>query len=195
MENPENNKKLLSSLEAVLFIYGEPIELKNISKILGLKESEIKDGLAALKEELKQEHRGLAVIEDKDKVQLVTKAEFSGLLKSITKQEFTETLTPAGLETLSIIAYAGPISRADIEYIRGVNSSFILRALAMRGLVDREINPRRANAYVYSASFDLLRHLGISNAADLPDHAKYKELVGHLYHELEQKDKNQAHEG
>ncbi len=194
-ETDKQNKKIAAKLEALLFIYGESIDLKKLYKILGLKEPEVKDGLEELKKELSQEHRGLTLIEDKDNVQLATKPEFSKLLEDITKQEFTEILTPAALETLSIIAYAGPISRADIEYIRGVNSSFILRILIMRGLVEREINPKRANAYIYSASFDLLRHLGLSKITDLPDHAKYKELVANLYHELEQKDQRQAVEG
>ena len=191
----QQNKKIAAKLEALLFIYGEPIDLKKLSKTLGLKEPEVRNGLEELKKELSRECGGLALIEDKNNVQLVTRPEFSRLLEDITKQEFTEALTPAALETLSIIAYAGPISRADIEYIRGVNSSFILRALIMRGLVEREINPKRANAYVYSTSFDLLRHLGLSKITDLPDHAKYKELVANLYHELEQKDQRQAVEG
>ena len=194
-EIDQQNKKIAAKLEALLFIFGEPINFKKLSKILELKELEIKNGLEELKNGLSQEHRGLALIEDKDNIQLVTKPEFSKLLKDITKQEFTEALTPAALETLSIIAYAGPIPRADIEYIRGVNSSFILRTLVMRGLVEREINPKRANAYVYSASFDLLRHLGLSKISDLPDHAKYKELVANLYQELGQKDQKQAIEG
>src|SRR3989344_6496611 len=129
MENLENNPKLESKLEALLFIYGEPIEVKKLAKISGLKESEVKDGLASLEKELAREERGLSLIQDKGRFQLVTKPEFSKLLEDITKQEFSEELTPAALETMSIVSYAGPITRADIEYIRGVNSSFTLRAL------------------------------------------------------------------
>lgn len=182
------NLKLVSKLEALLFIYGEPLEVKKLAKILDLKEPEIKDGLVLLEEELKRAERGLTLVQDKNKTQLVTKPEFAKLLEDVTKQEFTEALTPAALETLSIIAYAGPITRADIEYIRGVNSSFTLRALLMRGLVERETDPKRANAYLYRASFDLLRHLGLSKNSDLPEYGKYKSLVGQLHQELEQKE-------
>ena len=115
----------------------------------------------------------------------------SKLLEEITKQEFTEALTPASLETLSIVMYSGPISRADIEYIRGVNSSFTLRALLMRGLAERETDPKRGNAYLYKASFELLRHLGLSKNEDLPDYPKYKDLVLHFHKELENKDKTE----
>lgn len=183
-----DNKNLVSKLEALLFIYGEPIEVRKMAKILNLKDSDIKDGLTLLEEELKKEERGLMLVQDKNKVQLVTKPEFSKILEDITKQEFTEALTPASLETLAIVAYAGPITRADLEYIRGVNSSFTLRALLMRGLVERETDPKRANAYLYRASFELLRHLGFSKNSELPEYEKYKSLVGQLHQELQAKE-------
>ncbi len=188
MDNSAKTTGLISKLEALLFIYGEPLEPKKLAKILGVKESEVSAGLDLLKNELGRDERGLVLMEDKEKIQLVTKPEFSKLLEDITKQEFTESLTPAALETLSIIAYAGPISRADIEYIRGVNSSFIVRALLMRGLVDRSVDPKRSNTYLYSTSFELLRHLGLTKNSDLPDYSKYKELVAHMHEELQQKD-------
>ncbi|PIR68438.1 SMC-Scp complex subunit ScpB [Candidatus Nomurabacteria bacterium CG10_big_fil_rev_8_21_14_0_10_35_16] len=191
MEKNDGTKNIISEIEAVLFIYGEPIQDKKLAKLLGVEDDEFRAGIEELKKELEREERGLSLIEDKGKIQLVTKPAFSSLLEDMTKQEFTENLSPATLETLSIICYAGPISRADIEYIRGVNSSFILRTLVMRGLVEREVNPKRANAYVYSTSFDLLRYLGLSKVEDLPDYKKYKDLTLHLYHELEDKDKKQ----
>lgn len=187
MEENINNKKLSAELEALLFIYGEPLEIKKLTKILNIKESELQEALLLLETDLNREERGLSLIQDKNKIQLATKPEFAKLLESITKQEFTELLTPAALETLSIVTYAGPITRADIEYIRGVNSSFILRSLLMRGLVEREADLKRSNAYVYKASFDLLRHLGLSKIEDLPDYQKYKEIVLNLHQKLEQK--------
>lgn len=186
------DKNLISKLEALLFIYGEPIELKKLAKIAGVKESELEEGLAGLEKELLREERGLQSVNDKGRIQLVTKPQFSKLLEDTAKQEFSEELTPAALETLSIAAYAGPISRANVEYIRGVNSSFILRALLMRGLVEREVDPKRSNVYLYSASFDLLRYLGLSKAGDLPEFQKYRSLVEQMRQELEQKDKIQV---
>lgn len=180
---------LVSKIEALLFIYGEPIEQKKMAKILNLKEADLAQGISLLEAELIREERGLILIQDKNKLQLVTKPAFSKLLEEVTKQEFTEALTPAALETLSIVMYSGPISRADIEYIRGVNSSFTLRALLMRGLVERDVDSKRSNAYVYKASFELLRHLGLSKNEDLPDYQKYKDLVRHFHQELENKDK------
>ncbi|MBU6141565.1 SMC-Scp complex subunit ScpB [Patescibacteria group bacterium] len=180
--------QLMAQIEALLFIYGEPIDAKKLAKNLGVSEADVRTGLAALEQELTRSERGLALVEDKGKVQLVTKPAFSKMLESITKQEFSESLTPAALETLSIISYAGPISRADIEYIRGVNSSFIVRTLLMRGLVERATDPKRANSYLYSTSFELLRHLGLSKNIDLPEYQKYHDLVLHMHDELQQKD-------
>ena len=189
MEESDKNFKLVSELEALLFIYGEPIEQKKLAKILNIKEADLKEGINLLEAELNREKRGLTLIQDNNKLQLATKPAFSKLLEEITKQEFTEALTPAALETLSIVMYSGPISRANIEYIRGVNSSFTLRALLMRGLVEREVDSKRSNAYIYKASFELLRHLGLSKNEDLPDYQKYKDLVLHMHQELESKDK------
>ncbi|OGM90620.1 hypothetical protein A3A20_00685 [Candidatus Wolfebacteria bacterium RIFCSPLOWO2_01_FULL_45_19] len=97
------------------------------------------------------------------------------------EEEFQEDLTAAATETLSVVAYAGPISRAQIEYIRGVNSSFILRSLMMRGLIERNSDPKRQNVYLYTASFELLKKLGLDSAAKLPDYAKYRALIDQFF--------------
>lgn len=174
---------IVAALEALLFIYGEPITVKKLAAILKREEKEIADSLQELETQLAQENRGLVLFRHEGKIQLATKPDFSQLLETITKEEFDEELTPATLETLSIVIYAGPVSRTDIEYIRGVNSSFILRALLMRGLIDRAIDPKRANAYLYSPHFDVLKRLGVAQAALLPDYEKYNSLIKKLYEE------------
>jgi len=98
-------------------------------------------------------------------------------LENFIKEEFKENLSPASLETLSIIVYLGPLSRAEIDYYRGVNSSFILRSLLIRGLIERYSDPKRANVYLYVSSFDLLKYLGVSKKEDLPDYGKFKEMM------------------
>src|SRR3989338_5397877 len=184
--------KTAAKLEALLFIYGEPMDIKKIDKILAVKEAEVEEALNVLEENLKQDIRGLFIIRDKNKVQLATKPEFSEFLKEIAKQEFAEPLTPAALETLAIVAYTGPVTRADIEYVRGVNSSFILRALLMRGLIERQTDSKRANAYLYSASFELLRQFGLDKNENLQDYAKYKELVKHFHEQLAENQNKQS---
>ncbi len=171
---------LTAQLEALLFIYGEQVEVKKIAKILKQEVAEVEQALTALKEKLVSGDRGLSLIFSDSKVQLTTKPEFSRLFEDLIKDELTEALTPAALETLSIIAYGGPLSRSIIDYIRGVNSTFILRALLIRGLIERHSDPKRPNAYIYSPSFELLRHLGLSTTKDLPEYNKFREIVTKL---------------
>ena len=78
------------------------------------------------------------------------------------------------METIAIIAYKGPLTRLDIEYVRGVNSSFIIRNLLMRGLVERVENPKDARSYLYKVSFDFLKHLGVTGIEDLPQYQEFK---------------------
>ena len=170
-------KNLFASIEAILFAYGDPITTNKIAKLLDVKLEEIKILLENLHKNLEVESRGLRLILNDNKVQLATKPEFSHLLQEFIKEEFKETLTPAALETISLIAYFGPISRAKIDYFRGVNSSFTLRSLLMRGLVERLENQKeKGGGYLYQLSFDALKHLGISKVEELPEFDKFKKL-------------------
>jgi len=191
--NIDKNKNNISAkIEAFLFVYGEPLEMKKISKMLSranggqakggdkVSEAEVKETINELQKKY-SEGGGLNLIFSDSpagqKVQLATKPEFAPLMEEFIKDEFKEDLTPASLETLSLIAYLGPVSRAQIDYYRGVNSSFILRNLLMRGLVERYTDPQRANVYLYQASFDLMKYLGISKIEDLPEYEKYHNTI------------------
>ena len=168
----------LASIEAVLFAYGEPVTLKKLSSLTELDAETVAARLAELESRFANDaSRGLALLHRDNEFQLVTKPSFAGLVETLVKSEVQEELTPAAEETLAVVGYGGPIGRAEIDYIRGVNSSFILRSLSLRGLVDREPDPRRANAYRYSASFASLKHLGVGSARELPDYEKYHMLV------------------
>jgi len=179
-QNSKSIGNLIAKLEALLFLYGEPMAYKKIAKILEIKESEIKEAIKEFAELLKAENRGLQLVVDEEKIQLATKSDFSQLLEDVVKSELNEELSPASLETLSIITYSAPISRAEIEYIRGVNSSFILRALLIRGLIDRETDPHRANAFVYKPSFEFLKRLGLGRPEDLPEYTEFQKMVSAL---------------
>jgi len=171
------SENLEAKLEALLFVYGEPVRTKTLADKLGVKEEAVKDSLNQLRTELESEKRGLSLVFAEDRVQLTTKPSLSDLMEKIIKEEFDTDLTAASLETLSIIAYLGPCNRAEIDYIRGVNSSFILRNLTVRGLVERKLDPHRSNAFIYNVSFDFLKHMGLGGTEDLPEYEKYRELV------------------
>ncbi len=177
MEEAQQYNQNASALEALLFIYGEPLELKKVAQTLGLKVEEVAQAAESLRQSLKARQSGLQLMQNGTQIQLTTSSVFAGLLEKVVKSELSENLTPAGLETLAIISYAAPISRAEIDYIRGVNSSFILRNLLLRGLIERANDPQRGNAYVYSPSFDFLRYVGVSRAEELPDYQKFRDLA------------------
>lgn len=169
--------KLASQLEALLFIYGEPMSMAKIAEVLGVKAEEVMTAAKELGEFLSTGKSGLTIIKLGDKIQLATQPEFSSLLEKVLKSELNESLTPAALETLSIIIYSAPIGRAEIDYIRGVNSSYTLRALSLRGLIERGSDPKRGNAYVYGPSFDLLKHIGVDRVENLPEYEKFRTLA------------------
>jgi segregation and condensation protein B len=171
----DNNK--LASLEALLFIHGEPLTYKKIGSVLNVSPGDLDALIEQLKEKLTAEDRGLQLVLDKEKIQLATKPQFNPILEGFVKEEISEDLSPASVEALSIIAYLGPISRARLEYLRGVNSIVILRSLMIRGLVERFPDPERSSGFLYRGTFDLMKHLGITEKTDLPDYEKFQELL------------------
>jgi len=173
----EDLNKQLAKLEALLFIHGEPISKKKAMKILEASESQMAELLHEFRIRTESEERGVALFEDSEKIQLATKPQFGEMLQAFIKEELTEELSPASLEALSIVAYLGPVSRSRIDYIRGVNSAFILRSLLMRGLVERSQDPQSGTAYLYRPSFECLRHLGVKRQEDLPDYEKISSIL------------------
>ncbi len=174
-ENAKNSK--VAELEALLFVHGEPILVSKAAKILSVDEKDFPALLNEFQELLADEKRGLTLVDDGEKIQLATKPNYGAILGQFIREELSEDLTSASLETLSIIAYLGPISRSRLEYLRGVNSFFTLRSLMLRGLVERFQDPKKHNTYLYKPSFDLLRHMGLNKINDLPEFEKFRSVV------------------
>jgi len=161
-----------SQIEAILFWKGEPQSIKKLAANLGKKEEEILASLEILKEKIKD--RGVELIYKDDEVMLGTASKLTHIIERLTKEELVRDLGKAGLETISIIAYKGPISRAEIDYIRGVQSNFILRNLQIRGLVEKITNEKDHRSFLYRPTFELLSFLGVSKIEDLPEYEKVK---------------------
>ena len=157
-----------NTIEAVLFFYGEPVSVRKLASLLDKEESEIESAILELKSSL--ENRGLTLLMKDGEASLGTKAEASKVIEKIIKDELHRDIGKAGLEALSLILYYGPISRADIDYVRGVSSQFILRNLLMRGLIEKIENTEDKRSYLYRATFDLLGHLGVSSLEELPEY-------------------------
>ena len=160
--------ELKHSIQAILFYQAEPMSIGRLSKLLKHSEGEVRDSLAKLREEL--EGTGLALVENGNEVMLGTSPAASSLIAEITKEELSKELSKAALETLAIVLYKGPITRAEIDYVRGVNSNFILRNLQVRGLVEKVDNPKDQRSYLYKPTFQLLEFMGVTRIEDLPEY-------------------------
>ncbi len=175
---------LEAKLEALLFWKGEPLTVKKALASLGCTKEGFDVALAALEARLADPAapRGLRIMKNGDgadmEIELRTAPEVSAMIEQLTKDELMRDLGKAGLETLSIILYKGPIKRAEVDYIRGVNSSFILRNLLIRGLIERETYKEgkegQGRGFSYRPTIDLLAHLGVAKIEDLPEYAKVK---------------------
>ncbi len=161
----ENN--LESKIEAILFFKGEPVSRKKLADILKVGQTEINEGIKKLKENL--QNRGVVLLENDNEITLGTAPELSKLIEHLQKEELSRELSKASLETLSIVLYKNGVSRVEIDYIRGVNSSFTLRALSVRGLVEKTIDKKDSRRYIYRPSFELLSYMGVKSVEELPD--------------------------
>ena len=141
---------------------------KKLGDIIGASTTEINDGIGKLKENL--QGRGMVLLEKENEITLGTMLELSKLIENLQKEELNKDLSKASLETLSIILYKNGANRSEIDYIRGVNSSFTLRALSIRGLVEKTVDLKDSRRYIYKPSFELLSFMGIKSVEELPDY-------------------------
>ena len=160
-----------NGIESLLFISHKPLSAGELAKFAGADKKEVENFLAALEKEYAAKAGGIQLLKIQDKYQMVTSGDSSEAVNKFIKGEMTGELTRPSLETLTIIAYRGPISKAELELIRGVNCSLILRNLLMRGLVESEEDRSRGNTF-YLITFDFLKYLGLGKIEDLPDYEK-----------------------
>ena len=161
-------EKIKSIIESILFMSGEPVKISRIAKITGVEISQVENAVMVLQGEYNA-NRGIIIIQKEDSLQMATAPENSEIISELVKSEIQENLSKAALEVLSIIAYRGPITRINIEAIRGVNCTFTLRNLLMRGLLEKVDNPSDNRSYLYKISFDFLKKLGLDSVSKLPD--------------------------
>lgn len=158
---------LKSQIESILFVAGKPLKANSIAKILEVEIQTVKEALQEIAKD--RSETGIVLLDTGDEYQLATNSANSPQVKNFLNSELREKLTDATVETLAIIAYRQPISKAEIEAIRGVNSQYSVRALLMRGLVEKVPNPHDARASHYQITSEFLQHLGITSIKDLPD--------------------------
>lgn len=165
-----NQERLQSIIESVLFVSGEPVRKAKLAKILGETSEDIEKALNGLSEKYSGQSSGLILLKKDEEVQIVSNPKNADFIEKLVKGELQDSLSNAALEVVSIIAYRGPVSKSEIEAIRGVNCSYTLRNLLLRGLIEKNGNNRGGRGYVYSITFDFLKKLGIDDVKKLPQY-------------------------
>lgn len=176
-------------LEAILFWKGEPMSRKKLGEVLSVGDVELNEGIDKLKSALMG--RGILLLEKDNEITLGTAPELSELIENLRKEELNKDLSKASLETLSILLYKNGASRAEIDYIRGVNSSFTLRALSVRGLVEKIADPKDNRRYVYKPTFELLSYMGVKSVEELPDFREVSSSINVAAKNLEEESKEE----
>lgn len=169
----DNIENLEQVLESLLFSYGESISIKKLAEITSASTNDVLLALENLKNNFL--NRGIKLISKDDKWQLVSSKESSEYIEKLVKSEMQEELTPASLEVLAVVAYRGPVSKSEVEVLRGVNSTYALRNLTLRGLVDKN---DATKPQTYQISLGALKKLGLEKEHELP---KYNELKSEVF--------------
>lgn len=175
---------LAHKIQALLFALGRPLSRKELSGMLNTSEAEVSAAIAELQSALSG---GVVLIDDGGEVELRVGADASALIEKIRKEEYSRDIGKAGLEALSAVLYRGPLTRSEIDFIRGVNSSQTLRTLALRGLLRKIQNPKDERSFLYEPTTELLAQLGVTRPADLPDYAEVRAKLEQLEEAYRQK--------
>lgn len=162
------NQNLVQTVESLLLVEPKGFTFKRLAGLTQASADEVTEALSALTQRYTDTQSGLRLVQDGNQVQLTTGPESAATIQAYVKDETSGELTRPSLETLTIIAYRGPIPKSELELIRGINCSLILRNLLIRGLV-REEAQETTGEPMYSITVEFLRLLGVSAANELPE--------------------------
>ncbi|MGM0471461.1 MAG: SMC-Scp complex subunit ScpB [Bacillota bacterium] len=164
-------------IEALLFTATKPLQIKELQSVTDLSKSQLKDIIADLIDEYQSPDRGLELLQVNQGYQLQTKPDYQEQIEKLHQPEVSNSLTQASLETLTIVAYKQPVTRTEIEEVRGVNVSKSLKTLQQRGLVE-ELGTKETigNPIIYGTSEEFLEYFGLDDLDDLPQPKNFSNL-------------------
>ena len=174
---------LSTHIEALLFALGRPLARSELQKMLG---ASAEDVSAAL-EGLQGRGGGVTLVDDGKEVELRVSGGSAEIVEKVRKEEYSRDIGRAGLEVLSAVVYRGPLSRSEIDFIRGVNSSQTLRTLTLRGLLRRIPNPKDERSFLYEPTIELLAELGVPRSTELPEYVQVRQKLMALEEAYRQK--------
>ncbi len=164
---------LKRDLESLLFVAAHPLSVKKLAQLTKHEPAAVASALAELQQEYNRDEKGIQIQQSGQQFQFVSSPLAAKLVTEFLRDEQSGDLTDPAIETLTIIAYRGPLAKSELDQIRGVNCSLILRHLLIKGLV--EMNEDKNEMVVkYSVTFDFLRFLGLRSIAELPDYEKLR---------------------
>lgn len=171
MKEQENVSEgsLKGRIEAILFVAGEAVSLKDLSNSLKISEKALKKELDEISSEYDYEQRGFMLKRFGDKVQLATRPLYAGDIVRLLQPVQQQSLSQAAMETLAVVAYKQPVTRAEVEQIRGIKCDYSLQSLMIKGMIQEAGRKDTIGRPILYATTDLfLSHFGISSLDDLP---------------------------
>ena len=172
-----SKKTMKSALETMMFMWGEPLEVKDAAEVLEAEKAEIRELFRELMDEYEQEGRGIRIREVDDAFGFVTLADNDIFLQKLCTPVRVRRLSQAALEVLAIIAYRQPVTRSEIDSIRGIKSERVIDGLIDKGLV--EVTGRSEGVgrpLIYATTKEFLKKFGFASLKDLPEVPEYEEL-------------------
>lgn len=164
---------LKRDIESLLFVSAKPMTVGKLAQLTGRAADEVSAVLSELRQEYNQPERGIQLQQNGLHVQLVSNPLSARIVTAYLKDELSGDLTDPAVETLTIIAYRGPITKLELDQIRGVNCSLILRHLLMKGLVETA-EDKEQMVTRYGVTLDFLRFLGLRSVEELPEYEKLR---------------------
>ena len=159
-------------IESILFAAAKPIAIDQLKKYFDVSSEVIAEAVIDIRTRYNRKTSGIHLLEQEGKIQFVTNPDASEDVASFLKKDATAPLTKPSLETLTVIAYRGPVTRPELEQIRGVNCGLILRNLLIRGFIEEKQDNNRLQV-VYTVSMDFLRKLGLTHLEELPQYNEF----------------------
>lgn len=165
-----DRKEIFGIIEALLFVWGDPLSIEDISRVLEIDKKVVKEIMSEMIDEFNYNRRGLQIVQINNKYQLSTRKEHFDWIKKLCVPKRNKSLSSAALETLSIIGYKQPITKAEIEAIRGVKCDKALYTLIERNLIEEKGRiDKPGKPIIYGTTDEFLRYFGLKSIDELPN--------------------------
>ena len=173
-----SKKRAKSMLESLMYIWGEPLDVKDAADAAEITKEEALDCFLELMNEYEQEGRGIMIRRVKNSFQFATRAENADAIERLCRPVKTKKLTQAALETLAIVAYKQPVTRSEIDSIRGIKSDRIIEGLIKKDLIcEKGRSEGIGRPILYATTDNFLKQFGLTNIKELPEFEEHEDFV------------------